>query len=397
MAISVKLKNILLGYSILSVEERNAHSLINACIKSGIPYEKTKISDGRLFLRTSLFSAKRLRRLLMETGAEFEEKSGGLPIFLGKYKRRYGVMVGALIFFLINFFAPKYVWDIRISGNTSVTAAEVKDELSRVGFDLGYKIGKEDIDKVTNAVLLNSEKISWMAINMNGSVAYVEIREKTGKKSEFDTDPHSYSNIVATRDGIIERVEVMRGKSAVSEGQSVREGDLLISGVIESTHGESRLENAIGKVYATTSRHFSVKIPLVYEKKILSEAVCTEKSIKFFSHEINIFKKDEKESENCVKIEEENSFSFPGLPALPIGIISESVREYETATEERSYEEASEIAFFELQAMIEAELSAAELLEKNIKTEMNDGEFIISCDIVCLENIAKDLPIGKTE
>ncbi|MBR6604240.1 MAG: sporulation protein YqfD, partial [Clostridia bacterium] len=187
MALLVRLKNLLLGYSVISLDEKNSHFLINACIKCGIPYEKAKISDGRLFLRTSLFSAKRLRRLLLESDAEFDEKNGGLPIFLEKYKQRYGVMIGITIFFLINFFAPKYVWDIRISGNNLMTASQVRDELASVGFDLGYKIGKEDIDKVTNAVLMRSDRISWMAINMNGSVAYVEIREKIGKKSEFET------------------------------------------------------------------------------------------------------------------------------------------------------------------------------------------------------------------
>ena len=268
MPMSVKLKNFLLGHCTLSVDEKNSHSLINACIKSGIPYEKSKISDGRLFLKTSLFSAKRLKDLLMETGTEFEEKKGGLPIFLLKYKSRYGIVAVAVIFILINYFAPMYVWDIRISANSTITEAQVKDELSKAGFDLGYRIGKEDVDKVTNTVLLNSDRIAWMAINMNGSVAYVEIREKLEGQREFETDPHAYSNIIAAREGVIERIEVLRGKSAVETGQSVTAGDLLISGVIESTHGESRLENAIGRVYAVTSRRFSVRIPLIFERKI---------------------------------------------------------------------------------------------------------------------------------
>ncbi len=397
MAISVKLKNLLLGHCTLSVDEKSSHSLINACIKCGISYEKAKMSDGKLLLKTSLFSAKRLKSILHESGTEFEERSGGLPIFLLKYKNRYGIAAGALIFFLINFFAPMYVWDIRVSGNSTITEAQVKDELSAVGFDLGYRIGKEDVDKITNAVLLSSDKIAWMAINMNGSVAYVEIREKIGEIKEFDTDAHAYSNVVASRDGVIERVEVLRGKSAVEAGQSVTAGDLLISGIIESTHGEVRFENAIGRVYATTSRNFSVKIPLVYERRILSDAVCTAKTLKFFSEKIDIFKKDENSDKSCVTIKEESTFSFFGLPSLPIGIISESERQYKTVSATHSYEEASEIAFFELRSLIEKELPDAELLEKTIKTEMTDEEFIISCQIICLENIAKDLPIGNTE
>lgn len=397
MAISVKIKNFLIGYSTLSVDEKSSHSLINACIKSGISYEKASISDGRLFLKTSLFSSRRLKNILSRSGTEFEEKSGGLPIFLLKYKSRYGIAAGVLIFFLINFFAPMYVWDIRVSGNSTMTEAEVRDELSAVGFDLGYRIGKEDVDRITNAVLLSSDKIAWMAINMNGSVAYVKIREKIEKASEFETDSHAYSNMVATRNGVIERIEVLRGKSVVDVGQSVSEGDLLISGVIESTHGEVRLENAIGKIYATTSRDFSVNIPLTYEKKILSDSVCTSKTLKFFSDEITFFKKDGKTDENCVKIKEESSLSFFGLPSLPIGIISELESRYKTVSVTRSYEEASEIAFFELGALIESELGEAELLEKTIKTEITDKEFIISCHIICLENIAKDMSIIPKE
>ena len=124
MAISVKLKNLLLGHCTLSVDKKDSHSLINACIKCGISYEKADHSDERLFLRTSLFSAKRLKRILLESGTEFEEKSGGLPIFLLKYKKRYGIAAGAMIFFLINFFAPMYVWDIRVSGNSTMTEAQ---------------------------------------------------------------------------------------------------------------------------------------------------------------------------------------------------------------------------------------------------------------------------------
>ena len=395
MTILVRLKNLLLGYAEFTMCGHDAARALNTCISAGISHEKVSFSDEKITLKTSLLSAKKLKRLLESRNIEYEVRVGGLPIFLSKYKRRYGLMAGALIFFFILFFSGRFVWDIRVSGNSTLTAAEVKAELAAVGFSKGCRIGTHDVDRITNSVLINSERIAWMSINMNGNVAYVQIREKVDAEGEFGKDTSGDSNIVAARDGIIEYVEVMRGSAAVTEGQSVKEGELLISGVSESTHGEYRTEHALGRVYAITNRHFSVNIPLKFEKKVLSEPICTAKTVKFFSKYINIFKNYGNLGADCVKIEEEDSFSVFGLPDLPVSIISEKTMSYENINGTRSYEDASELAFFELSGLIENELASAELLQKTIRTEMTETAFLLECDVVCLENIARDQPIGN--
>lgn len=397
MAFLVKLKNIILGNARLTSGAENTPHIISACIKDGLSYEKMSFSDGSITLRLSAYSAKRLAILLEKDGIPFETRMGGLPFLLSKYKKRYGLMAGAVLAFLIVFLSGRYVWDIRVSGNTTLSATEVRAELAAAGFTKGYEIGIKDVDKITNAVMISSDKIAWMSINMNGNVAYVKIREKVSAEGEFGKDLSTDSNIVAKCDGVIERIEVLRGTAAVTEGQSVREGELLISGISESTHGEYRTEHALGRVYAVTSRHFTVKIPLKFEKKVLSEPVCTKKTVKFFSKSINIFRNYGNLGTNCVKIIEENSFSLFGLPDLPVSIISEMSSEYEFVNETRSTEQASELAFFELERLIESELHAAELLQKTITTSMTDDELILECEIVCLENIAQSVPMGEDQ
>ncbi|MBQ8207417.1 MAG: sporulation protein YqfD [Clostridia bacterium] len=395
MALLVKLKNALTGSAKITSGAENTPHIISYCIKTGLPYEKMAFSEGNITIRMSLYAAKKLAKLLREDEIPFEIREGGLPVLLAKYKKRYGLMAGALIIIALLFFSGRYVWDIRVSGNSTLTAAEVKAELANAGFGNGYEIGLDDVDDITNSVLINSEKIAWMSINMRGNVAYVQIREKINAEGEFGGDMSGDSNMVASRDGIIEYIEVMRGTSAVTEGQSVREGELLISGISESTHGEYRTEHALGRVYAITNRHFSVKIPLKFEKKVLSEPVCTKKTVKFFSKYINIFRNYGNLGTNCVKIEEENSFSLFGLPDLPVSILSEMTMEYETVNAIRSAQQASELAFFELERLIETELASADLLRKTISTEMTENEFLLECEIVCLENIAVSMPMGE--
>lgn len=393
MALLVKIKNSLLGSAVLRTSVCNSADVLDICINNKIHYSKIKFDGDNIELSMSLLCAKKLAGELDKKEYVYSIKSGGLPILIGKYKRRWGLMAGVLIIFCIIYLSGSYVWDIRVSGNTSLTEAEVRAELDLAGFSVGSKIGEKDVDEIANSVLLTSEKIAWMSINYTGNVAYVQIREK--ELPQTIEGANAPANIIASRDGVIEYLEVMRGSAVVKERQSVREGDLLISGISENKFGEYRTERAIGKVYAVTNHHFSVKIPLNYDKKELSEAVCTKKTLKFFSFYINIFRKGGNLGASCVKIEKEDSLSLFGLPSLPVSIISEETREYQTTVAKLDEKEASEIAFFELENLILTKLQDADLLKKTIKTEITDNEFLLECDIICSENIAKSVPISE--
>ncbi len=395
MALLVKLKNILVGSAKVTSPAENAPHLIGICIRENLTYAKMAFRDGTISLSMSFHAAKKLTEKLSNEGIEYHIDIGGIPYLLGKYKKRWGLLAGTAIIIAFLFLSGRHVWDIRVSGNKTLTASQVKAELAAVGFEAGSPIGGRDVDEIANSVLINSGKISWMSINLRGNVAYVQIREKVNAEADRGEDISSPANIVASRDGVIEYVEVMRGNAVVTERQSVREGDLLISGVSESTHGEYRTEHAIGRVYAITNHSFNVKIPLEYDKKELSDPVCTKKTLKFFSKSINFFRKGGNLGASCVKIEEENSFSFFGLPALPVSIVSELALEYETYSARRTEKEASDLAFFELEKLIRAELSDADLLGKTIRTEITEDEFFLWCDLICSENIALSAPISE--
>ncbi len=391
----VKIKNSIFGYAIISSKAENASSILNLCMRMRIPYEKMKLDKNSVVLKMTVHTARRIEKKLKEVGIEFEKDEGGVPHFLSRYKKRWGILIGGIIMLTLVYLSTNYVFDIRVSGNSKMTASDVKAELSAVGFEIGSKIGKRDVDEIANSLLIDSENIAWMSINMHGNVAYVEIREKQDRKSLQSENLSSVANITAKCDGVIEYLEVFRGSPAVKEGDSVRKGELLISGISENKDGEYRTERAMGRVFATTSHEFSVKIPLVYDKKVLSDPVCTKKTIKFFSKHINIFRNYGNLGVNCVKIEKEDSFSPFGMPSLPFSIISEMTSSYETVNANRSVEDASQLAFFELQNLIEAELCDADLLRKTITTEISENEFLLSCTVICSQNIAVSTPFTE--
>ena len=81
-----------------------------------------------------------------------------------------------------------------------------------------------------------------------------------------------------------------------------------------------------------------------------------------------------------------------GLPSLPVSVVSEYGQNEEKSTFTRSGEKASELAFFELNKRLASELPHADILKKDIKTDVTDTEVVLICEIICSENIAKGVP-----
>jgi hypothetical protein len=67
--------------------------------------------------------------------------------------------------------------DIRVDGNRELSDAEVIAELNASGLSLGKVRSKLDTDSIQNRVMISSDKISWISVNIIGTVAQVEIRE----------------------------------------------------------------------------------------------------------------------------------------------------------------------------------------------------------------------------
>lgn len=392
MALLEHLKNRIIGASVIECRLDDAAGLLDVCLREHVPYSKMRQKDDKIYLYMSRPSARRLCVFLSRDGIEFTQKTKGIPVFLEKYRRRYGLMAGGVIIAALVLISSQVVWDVRVTGNTTLTVADVRNELASVGFSVGSKIGKRDTDEIANAVLAKSEKIAWLAINMSGNVALVQIREKTF--SGADGEINSPANVVASCDGVIERLEIKRGTPAVKVGDAVREGELLISGLTELKYGGYRTEKAIGDVYAVTVHRFRVEIPFEYEKKIVSEPVCSEKNINFFSKKINIYRKSGNSGEFCDKIEKEKCFSLFGLAPLPVSICSVYTVAGKTEPHTRNADEASELAFFELRNRIENSLGGADLLEKKISTEITETALVLTCCVTCSENIAKSVPFN---
>ena len=192
-----------LGAVVFKADKSNAEKIINLCNENGIAYKKLELCEENIKFRVSIAQARRARTLAKENGIELREigKKGALALVF-RLKKRAGLIVGAIIAITLLVYSSGLVWDIRIEGASNVSERELKKVFAECGLSVGAKIKDIDCDVLENQILILSDEISWVSVNLRKNVANVEIRELDFAPPSEEED-FLYSNVVASREGVI--------------------------------------------------------------------------------------------------------------------------------------------------------------------------------------------------
>lgn len=375
------------GYVSLSAERARAHEIMNLCMERGYVYRDLRFEGDRIYFNCSLGTAKKLSDVCGARGIEIVRlRERGVPSLLGRYRRRYGFFAGLALFAAIFFLSGTVIWGIKIDGNARLSEREVLTELRRCGLSVGSRKSGLDVSAIENRVLIESDEISWISVNIIGTVAEVEIREI---EVEEEREQYLASNIVAARDGQIELFEDVRGNIVLNIGDYVRKGELIVSGLYDSQTQGIRYTDAKGRVLARTERDISVSIPFKYEKKRYTGKVFTEKYLIFFEKEIKFYTNAGNLYASCDTIDTVEYINFFSAGELPVGVRTVKHMEYVYEDAERTPEDAERLADYKLSCELAALADDGELLRKSKVYRVTDTAYIIDCHIQRIENIAE--------
>ena len=375
------------GYVSLSAERARAHEIMNLCMERGYVYRDLRFEGDRIYFNCSLGTAKKLSDVCGARGIEIVRlRERGVPSLLGRYRHRYGFFAGLALFAAIFFLSGTVIWGIKIDGNARLSEREVLTELRRCGLSVGSRKSGLDVSAIENRVLIESDEISWISVNIIGTVAEVEIREI---EVEEEREQYLASNIVAARDGQIELFEDVRGNIILNIGDYVRKGELIVSGLYDSQTQGIRYTDAKGRVLARTERDISVSIPFKYEKKRYTGKVFTEKYLIFFEKEIKFYTNAGNLYASCDTIDTVEYINFFSAGELPVGVRTVKHMEYVYEDAERTPEEAERLADYKLSCDLAALADDGELLRKSKVYRVTDTAYIIDCHIQRIENIAE--------
>ena len=369
----------MLGWREIATWGEGAKKLTDYLLKENVPAEV--ISDEcETVVLVGVQQAKKIRAYLNQTGIEASfGPIRGLPALLRSSFLRPGILIGLAAVILLFLFARSRVWEVRIMGNGSTDEDKVRAALYEAGLRPGMR--KKDVsgETISSACLPNGELFSSVNVSLSGVVANVEWIGRSGEDYAAVSGKSAGINLVASCDGVIVSVEPSAGVAVVVPGQTVRKGDLLISGVTPG--GTVR---ASGSVMARVSSEFRATAAKTEEIQTTVKRRPVSLSLRMFGEEL--FTVGGGGDTSAVK-----EWILLGGVVLPFSLRVGYSTETLTETIELTESQTAENAFRRLNWMIREALSEGELLKKDVSGSFVDGGYTAAAKTEYLINIAEPL------
>ena len=349
--------NCLRGSVTVRVESAYPERVVNLCAAHAIPFWDLRWIDGATFtVRTSLGALPRLQAVTQQVDCSVTVvRRTGLPVLLLSLRRRYVLLAGAALLLLFLFGGNLFIWDFQVTGNETVPTETILRTLEEYGITVGTFSMYIDQEAMRNHVLLKLPDVSWLVVNVKGCTAHVQVVER--KRPPQIVQEDEITNVVALRSGLVTRVEPLDGKAQVAQGSTVTEGQLLISGVVDSTRTGVRLVHGMGRVWARTWYDISVLVPLQQEQKTQQTTQTTRIWLDLGKKQIKLYAKGSMLGPDCDKILHYGAVCLPGGFRLPITVVTERTVRCTTAVTQRTEEEAQAEGEAQLLQLLESQMT----------------------------------------
>lgn len=380
------------GYHTIVIPRLLCEQFLNLCIRYGFSYYDIRIDEENKQVYIDVPSSQYKRILTACRVWEIRVKKEGrhgLPRRILRYRKRWGLLAGAIVSIAIFCLSQSVLWRMDVTGNERLSEDEIIEILNQNGLSVGDFIRELDTNSIEQRIMINDDDIAWISVNIVGTVAHVEVREVIDTEiKEKESKP---ANLVSRFDAQIVSLEVYTGFTCIKEGDFVRAGELLVSGIYESEKAPLRYSRASGSVYGRVTRTFEIEIPLKQVQKVATGEKVTKKSLIFFGKTIKFFTNYRNLPSSYDIINYVYTLNPFSLGELPISLSVDEYYEYEMLEVEISEEIAIEQAYEKLQQKIHVELPEAQILKKSLQGEIVDGKYVLKCTVTAICDIAKQV------
>ena len=222
------------GYVTVEATGKNSAAFLNDLVAADISLWDISSKEDGVTFSVSLAHLGDLRRVARHRDCEIRlRRRGGLALGIHRLKRHRHGLWTALIVVLLLWCALSLVWKVEVTAEEGTAlSAEQRAEILAAAEDCGVHLlrWKPGVDpKETAAAIQQScPDLAWVGISVQGVTLTIRVAEKM----EDTRDLSSYGDVVAKKDGTIRRIFVLRGQKAAEPGDTVKSGDVLISGDI---------------------------------------------------------------------------------------------------------------------------------------------------------------------
>lgn len=378
--------------------------MLNLCSARGIEFWDVRwIDDTALSFCVARGDLRALRRAAEGCGAEVSiERTAGTPFFFARLRRRHALFAGGILCAALLLVNSLFIWDFEVTGNETVPTETILHALREHGVHRGTFIYSFRSQDICNRVLPELKDLCWVAVNVRGCKAYVQVRERVRAPERVnESEP---TNVIAAKPGLITKVRALDGEKRVLPGTSVQQGQLLIAGVVDTGGTEkpsvtTRFLAGKGEVWARTWYDLTVRVPLTYEKKVYTGKEKRSHTLIWGENRLKIGAKGSSICNvDCDKIKNQTQWTLFGLFALPVTWETETLLPYELEVTPRSRADAEVQGKDVLETYLTALLGeTGSVTQRRFSTAVEGDTLVVTLSAECEEQIGKEVPIAVSE
>lgn len=395
----VKLLRWLWGYVDFSAEGRFPERLINLSARNGIRLWKLRGSEQEIrgCARESEVSALTAAAAKTQNNVMIIKRHG-MPELVRKYRIRSGLLAGLVLAVIFCRYMSGFVWNIRCELPDTINEYEMRSLLSENGFSEGVNGKNCKVKDLINKVSLLDSRISWMAVNIQGSNA--DVRVSPNLADSIDKKPKDVTgNLKSKADGTVTRVIVRNGSAMIKAGDGIRKDQLLVSGVLEYNNGTTIVVDSEAKVFAKTAR--TVTLTLNKEQTVFQKTGQQAKKtqIRIFGTAIPMSPVSTPVG-HCTKTESNSQMTLLNGSRIPVLLESENWQAYEKKYTELNARQAKELLekkllIYEFFMINDTDEGTILRCENNFSDE--GDRFIMKADYEIEENVCIKAPLQLNE
>lgn len=221
------------GYLKVRIKGNNVERFVNLCRNRGIMLWQIYLEPQKnvLYFRITLQDFYKLRPLARKCKVHpIVVKRYGLPFLIGHMKKRASFCVGVLLCFSLVIFLSTRIWGIFIEGQSYHTKESILEYLDSIDVYGGIAGEALECSQLEEQIRQKYNDIGWVSVERKGSKIFVRLKEVLLVDKE---EKVKKGHLIAGENGTVVSIVTRKGTAKVRAKDTVKKGDVLISGVVK--------------------------------------------------------------------------------------------------------------------------------------------------------------------
>jgi len=260
---------------------------------------------------------------------------------------------------------------------------------------LKFRLNDRDLQQ---AILNHFPEVSWADVHTCGTRTTILLAEALPPQPIVDR--HTPAHVVAAEEGLITGIVTGAGAPLVRQNDIVRQGEVLVSGILElepDTPGSPLIYvHAYAEVWARRYHPIEFAIPFTYEEKVFTGRTTNRRTIQLLfagNNRINL----PGGGNSFLSYDRITTHRQPGSGGnypLPFVLITEHFMEFTPEPRTRTLEEAIDLAERVITSRLMREFEfGIDIINRQVEFRQTPDALIVSALITTHERIDKQVPI----